>query len=81
MPRPLRTARHKHLAEFIASHRKDAGLLQSTVAERLDRHQPFVSAIEAGERRIDLIELLDLAEVIGFDPLELVTALLRVPKD
>lgn len=63
------------------SYRDKAGLKQSEVAARLGRHQPFVSDIESGQRRVDLIELLDLAEAIGFDPRELVTALLETPKD
>jgi transcriptional regulator with XRE-family HTH domain len=48
--------------------RKNAGVTQEDVAERLNRHQSFVSKYENGERRVDLIEFLDLAEAIGFDP-------------
>ncbi|GEP06689.1 transcriptional regulator [Methylobacterium oxalidis] len=81
MPRSLRSSRHQRLAELIVAFRMEAGLKQSEVAERLGRHQPFVSDIESGQRRVDLIELLDLAEAIGFDPRDLVTALLETPKD
>lgn len=48
--------------------RKKAGVTQEEVAERLNRHQSFVSKYENGERRVDLIEFLDIAEAIGFDP-------------
>lgn len=48
--------------------RKNAGVTQEEVAERLNRHQSFVSKYENGERRVDLIEFLDIAEAIGFDP-------------
>ncbi len=68
------------MAELLVHYREQAGLKQSEVAERLGRHQPFVSNVEAGQRRLDLIELLDLAEALGFDPRDLIGALLDVPK-
>jgi HTH-type transcriptional regulator/antitoxin HipB len=49
------------------------------VAARLGRHQPFVSNIESGERRIDLIELLDLAAIIGLDLPQVIEELLQTP--
>lgn len=45
--------------------RQKAELTQSQVAERLGRSQSFVSKIESGERKIDPIELLELARVYG----------------
>ena len=30
--------------------------------------QPFVARLESGQRRVDLVEFLDLADVLGFDP-------------
>jgi hypothetical protein len=38
------------------------------VAEKLGRYQSFVANIESGQRRIDVVEFLDLASAIGFDP-------------
>lgn len=52
--------------------RKQAGLTQAAVAKALGRHQPFVANIENGDRRLDLIEFLDLAQVVGFDPHEVI---------
>jgi transcriptional regulator with XRE-family HTH domain len=43
-------------------------LTQIRVAERLDQPQSFVAKYEGGERRIDVIEFLDIARAIGFDP-------------
>lgn len=81
MPRSLRSARHQRLAELLTQYRETAGLKQSDLAQRLGRHQPFVSNIEAGQRRIDLVELLDIAEALGFDPTELVRELTKVPNE
>ncbi|MCJ2057172.1 helix-turn-helix domain-containing protein [Methylobacterium sp. J-048] len=81
MPPSLRSRRHRRLAELIARYRDAAGLKQSDVAKQLGRHQPFVSGIESGQRRVDLVELLDLAEVIGFDPHELLKELNDTPRE
>ena len=48
--------------------REDAGLSQQDVATRLGRHQTYVSKCERGERRMDLIEFLEIARAIGFNP-------------
>nr|WIE94327.1 hypothetical protein P9270_004785 [Mesorhizobium sp. WSM4875] len=33
----------------------------------MGRHQPFIANIESGERRIDLVELLDIGAIIDLD--------------
>lgn len=68
MTRTLSSARHKRLAELLIRYREEAGLTQAQVARALGRHQPFVSTIEAGQRRVDLVEFLDIAAVLGADP-------------
>ncbi|WCS24169.1 helix-turn-helix domain-containing protein [Methylobacterium sp. NMS14P] len=79
MARTLGSARHARLIELVVRAREAAGLTQAEVAGRLGRHQPFVSNIESGERRVDLIELLDLAAIIGLDLNHVVEELTRVP--
>lgn len=49
---------------------------QTQVARALGRHQPFIANIESGERRVDLVELLDLAEVIDLDLDALIAAMM-----
>jgi cyanate lyase len=60
--------RHRALVAFLIESRRKAGLTQADVAKRLGRYQSFVALIEAGQRRVDVIEFLDFAEAIGFDP-------------
>ena len=43
--------------------RKNAGLTQRDVARLLNKHAPFVSKIESGERRLDIIELHELCQI------------------
>ena len=71
MPSSIFTQRHQELIGFIASARKAAGITQVELAERLGRPQSFVSKVERGERRLDVIEFCQVAEALGRDPANL----------
>ena len=68
MGKTLGSARHKLLVDFIVSKREAAGLTQTQLAEKLGEYQSFVARLESGQRRIDVVEFLDLAAKLGFDP-------------
>lgn len=57
--------RYRRSIRLLIEARKAAGLSQGALAQRLDRHQQFVSRYETGERRLDLIEFIDAARVLG----------------
>lgn len=69
MSRTLGSARHEALCALLVAERKKAELNQEKLAKKLKQHQSFIARLESGERRIDVVEFLELAEVIGFDPL------------
>jgi transcriptional regulator with XRE-family HTH domain len=48
--------------------RKDAGLNQRQLALRLGREHSFVSRIELGERRLDVVEFFWVCRACGQDP-------------
>lgn len=81
MPKTLRSPRQVRLIDLLVEQRKRAGLSQADLAKKLDRYQSVVSSIEGGGRRIDVVELLDIAEVIGLDVHALIDDLLSIPKD
>ncbi len=56
---------HRILARLLKEARQRTGLRQSEVAEQLGQPQSFVSKYEAGERRLDVIELRKLCHVLG----------------
>jgi transcriptional regulator with XRE-family HTH domain len=43
--------------------RRAAGLTQAEVAGKLRRPQSFVSKCESGERRVDVVELMEFARL------------------
>ena len=75
MAKTLHTERHRKLRELLIARRKAAGLTQTVVAERLGKPPSYVAKYELGERRLDLLEFLDVAAAIGFDPGELIRSL------
>lgn len=80
MSRTLRTPRQQRLIDLLVERRKAAGLTQAALAARLDRFQSVIGSIESGSRRVDVVEFLDLADAIGFDPHEVLAALIDTPR-
>lgn len=68
MPSSVFTQRHQEFIQFLVETRKAAGVTQVQLAERLGRPQSFVSKVERGERRLDVIEFCQVAEALGRDP-------------
>ncbi|MFA6099174.1 MAG: helix-turn-helix transcriptional regulator [Patescibacteria group bacterium] len=54
---------HKKLIERIIQARKEAGFNQMEAAKRLSRSQSYISKIEVGQRKIDVIELKKIAKI------------------
>jgi transcriptional regulator with XRE-family HTH domain len=55
------------------------GLTQLEVAKRLRRPQSFVSKYERGERRLDVVEFLEVSDALGVDPANLIAQLQERP--
>ena len=67
LAKTLGSTRHKVLVDLIVSKREAAGLTQSQLAEKLGEYQSFVARLESGQRRIDVIEYIEIARVLNFD--------------
>ena len=76
--REIGTQRHEMLRKLIKMRRQLAELSQVEVAQRIGRGQTFVSAVERGQHRISVIEFLDLAKAIGFDPASEIRRLAKI---
>ncbi len=58
--------------DVLKRRRIEAGLTQVECSKALGRPQSFMSDVERGSRRLDIIQLRDLCKVLGFDLLTLV---------
>ncbi|MBI2458971.1 MAG: helix-turn-helix transcriptional regulator [Parcubacteria group bacterium] len=61
MPKTIRTSEYQRVIGLLKQARLDAGLTQKEVSEKTKKPQSYVSKVEAGEQRIDIIELKNFA--------------------
>ncbi|GFM51817.1 transcriptional regulator [Pseudomonas cichorii] len=64
----IHNTRYQALLQLLLESRETAGLTQKELATRLGRPQSFVSKTENAERRLDVIEFLEVCKGIGVDP-------------
>jgi len=57
MNKVIYSREHRIIVFKLRKSRKEAGLTQEEVAKRISRPQSFVSKCEAGQRRLDIVEL------------------------
>lgn len=69
MVKSIHDPRYVELIGRLRRARERRGVQQSELASRLGRPQSYVSKIETGERRLDLVELLDICRALEV-PLE-----------
>jgi transcriptional regulator with XRE-family HTH domain len=67
----LGSKQHKKLIAILIAKREKANVTQTELATALGEYQSFVARPESGERRIDVVELIQLARVMGFDASEI----------
>ena len=68
MTESVYTSRYRRLRELLVEARGARKLSQAALAEKLGRLQTFVSKYERGERRLDVVEFLDVTRALGIDP-------------
>ncbi|MBU2031554.1 MAG: helix-turn-helix transcriptional regulator [Alphaproteobacteria bacterium] len=73
MQKSLRTPRQQLLQYLLVEARKAKNLTQADVAEALGKPQSFVAKYESGERRIDVVEFVDIVSVLGASSAEILT--------
>lgn len=69
------TPDYKRFLALLRAARKAKQLSQEKLAERLGQRQAFVSKVELGERRLDVVELRQLCHAMRIDFIEFVTRL------
>ncbi|GAA5125640.1 helix-turn-helix transcriptional regulator [Haloechinothrix salitolerans] len=68
MKKSRHTADYQRMCRLLAQLRDEAGLTQAQVANQLGVPQSFVSKYESGTRRLDIVELRRIIDVLGVMP-------------
>ena len=76
MPKSVFSARYARFREMLITARKARGMTQLDLGLRLGTKQSYVSKFERGERRLDIVEFLEIAEMLEIDVLRFVEQLL-----
>lgn len=63
--RTIYTSEYKEIIERLRKARIEKGLTQLEVSNKLKRGQSFVSKIERRQRRLDVLEMKELASIYG----------------
>lgn len=71
MKKTISIPEYKELCKQLDKARQDAGLHQSDLARKLRKPQSFISRVEAGQRRLDIVEFLAYTRALNLDPYQL----------
>jgi transcriptional regulator with XRE-family HTH domain len=77
MPKSVFTDANEIVVEELIAAGKAAGLRQQDLAERLGKPQSFISRIEGGQRRIDVLEFYAIARAMKADPTDLFSSIAK----
>ena len=67
MDKTIYSKDHKFTIEQLKKARNEASFDQEKVAELLGKTQSYISKIEAGQRRIDIVQLKEFAKIYKKD--------------
>ena len=74
MAKSIFDSRHVELVARIRAARERLDLSQEDLARRLGKPQSFIAKIERGQRRVDVVELIDIAAALGVNIGQLIPA-------
>ncbi len=75
MARSLHTADYDYFRSLLVAARERSDLTQAQVAAKMRRPQSFVSKYENGERRLDVVEFVQVCAALGVSPQSIVANL------
>jgi transcriptional regulator with XRE-family HTH domain len=74
MRKSQHTTEYKRVLVALREARRKSGLKQAEVAEKLGAYANFISKVESGERRVDVVELAALCKVYRVDLVDFLKA-------
>ena len=75
MTKSVFTENYETFLKILVRLRKGIGMTQTQLAQKIKQNQSYVSKYENGERRLDVIEFVQIAKAIGADPLQIIDEL------
>ena len=72
MTKSVFTRRYKLFLSLLISTREDKGLSQRALSEKLKKAPTYVSKYERGERRLDVLEFLDIVKILDANACEII---------
>ena len=73
----LRSPRQQQLRVLLRSLRERRHLTQTDVADRLAKPQSFVAKYEGGERRLSVIEFIDVVRALEANPADVLLRFIK----
>jgi len=67
MKKSIHTKEYAYFVEKLRKARQEAGLTQVQIAKKLKRPQSYISNVESGQQRVDVVELQKFAKMYGKD--------------
>lgn len=65
MKKRIYLAQRGRLVSLLRDMRIEAGLTQVDLAARIEKDQAYVSRYESGQRRLDVLEVREICQVVG----------------
>jgi len=65
MKKRIYIAQRSRLVSLLREMRIEAGLTQVDLAARIEKDQAYVSRYESGQRRLDVLEVREICQVVG----------------
>lgn len=81
MTRSVFTSKYKYVREFLALVRQKKGYSQRELSQKLKMASSFVNKYETGERRLDIVEVVELCKFLDVDAVKLVRNLQNINTD
>ena len=73
MSKTIHRPEYHALIELLRERREEAGLTQAQCSKAMNRSQSFMSDVENGSRRLDVIQLFDLCDALEVDVADVIT--------
>ena len=66
---------YQRVINALKKARKEKGMTQAQLAEALGKPQSFIAKVENGERRLDVVEFVHLARLVGADVQKIIASI------